>query len=307
MSDVTPAATQAIDFERYRTADLGERIVDMLGLAGRLFSLLKTTFTVAVLSAFVAFVVLLGEATWIRLLGTGYGLFGGALLGVGTAVVWLVHVELRKTEELLDLLLQTTARISNDLARSYKDPSQRPSPSELIPQVYEQVFLPLIASAVKAKFGLFGRPVVWLLRFALGGAVKKLCATLASAKVGWGSVAQLVKRSTPGGEGSDAAAMAEALPAPTPSPPLTGGADGAGGEQAPAPAAEVEAAPTDEVAVAAAKEKVDDARGELASLRGYVRQVGTVMRRFLWPAWIALLFGAALLATPLLLLAWFAG
>ena len=285
------SSAEMADYSVYRSVELGKKIGETLSLLERVRALGRPIVLVMLGMAMLARFILIADATWLRMMGAGYGALAGLIVGALTGVVWLVHAELRRLEELLLLILDVSARVAR--ARAGEDNDSRPTPAELLPPVYKQVFAPLITEVLRKQSRLFGRPLGWVVDGILSRAVKLLAGVLERRKVGW----EWFER------GSKATAAAELPPAPE--APALPAAEASADALEPAPAPTEGDGPQEPAEQSVEDDGVEPS--DKAETRVIVEEVGQRIRAKFVPLWVGLGLLAALALSPVALVAYWAG
>lgn len=164
-----------LDFAKYRTPDLIATIVDIVGLPGAVAGIMKwALFCVAALVVVVGLALKLsGNMTllWTAVLEI-YSAPAGTLIGLTLGTAEFVRRSLTSMTKLVDLLLETSARVAVDVQGLSAGETEMPPTRDLVEDVYEQVILVVTKEVLGSMFGFFGKPVYWLYHVTLNQMVR---------------------------------------------------------------------------------------------------------------------------------------
>ena len=164
-----------IDFKKYQTPELVETIVDIISIPGAMKSLFKwAVYGLLGLTLMVGFILwLTGNLTFIwTTLFELYSIPAGTLGGVALGIAEFIRRSLNNMTRLVDLLLETTARIATDIRDLSSGDKEMPPARDLVQDVYEQVILVTLKQAISMVFGFFGGPIYWLYHLTLNQFVR---------------------------------------------------------------------------------------------------------------------------------------
>lgn len=183
-----------IDFSKYRTPELIGTISSIISLPGAiksiftwaLYGLLGLVFLVAAILYFT------GNLTFIMTaLIELYAIPAGTVGGIAIGCAEFVRRSLGNMQKLVNLVLETIARVTADVSSLATGDKELPPPRDLAHDVYGQVILPTLKEACGAVFGLLGIPIYWfyhltlnqLVRVAINGVISNKKVEAAAPKV----------------------------------------------------------------------------------------------------------------------------
>ena len=182
--DDSGGGNRKINLADYRTTDLTERVAALLSIP-EAFRKVCTSVLIVGMIAIVGCAVLRISTgiSWLPLIGIGLycmpaSVFCGVLLGI-LRVMWRA---LSNIESVLQIVLDITRRVADDYGQLKAGQAQLPSGAELVEQVYDQVLLPVMESAVSSAFSLLGKPLLFVYRYTVGQAVRRLIKAVNRAK-----------------------------------------------------------------------------------------------------------------------------
>ena len=159
------ADIQQIDFKKYQTAELFESISELLGLSGKLQSIIRWTVIGCALAmvaigifAFNRFPLLLFLVLFL------YGIPAGMSCGGFFGIAETIRRSLTGMLGVIDLLLKITAEVANDARALYAGKAEFPPAGKLVFDVYENVIYPVVEKVVTGALGFVGTPVLWVYR-----------------------------------------------------------------------------------------------------------------------------------------------
>ena len=199
-SSIEPPPGGQIDFTKYQTAALAERLTELLSVPGALRRIAETTFLVLILTAFVCSLIFtFSEITLLPgLVLSAYSLVAGFFLGLLLGLLRILSKTLHNIESILALVLEVTGKVATDYEQVQTGKSQLPSGGELVEQVYTGVVLPALEKVVANLFGPLSTPLLWLYRRTIGSAVHYVVKRVAAIQITSES-AQLLKEKTKSG------------------------------------------------------------------------------------------------------------
>lgn len=171
-------STNKIDFKKYRTPDLVQNISELLNWRGTIgdgfwqasyvtfFSAVSLTGIVVVFSCFYF------GFDW-RLIGIGLSVLvtGVPMAAPGAifyAIAYLIRRSLDNMFAIVDLLLETTKRVSQDIRNVRSGEAEMPTAKELVKGVYLEIFLPSLEQVVADQLWILAKPALFLYRLTLG-------------------------------------------------------------------------------------------------------------------------------------------
>ncbi len=165
-----------LDLANYRTPELLEQLTSLLNIPQAVRQVLVTSLVLAGVSWIACTLLViyaeLSGLSWLMV--SVYGLAAGCVLGVGLGLIRVVAFGLSNLESVLHLLLHVSQRVASDYEAVQAGESRLPTSTELVSQVYENIFIPLIEKSAKKSFGLLARPLMWIERRSIGWAVRYL-------------------------------------------------------------------------------------------------------------------------------------
>lgn len=199
-SSIEPPPSEQIDFTKYQTAALAERLTELLSVPGAVRSVLRTAFFVLPLTLFACcLIVIYSEMAFLPSLAVcAYSLVVGFCLGLLLGILRIISRTLLNIESILALLLEITGKVAIDYEHIQTGKSQLPSGGELVEQVYTGVVLPSLKKVVANLFGPLSTLLLWVYRRTIGSAVHYVVKRAASIQVTSDSV-QMLKEKTKSG------------------------------------------------------------------------------------------------------------
>ena len=172
-----------IDLTKYRTDELIETTIELVGLPRALAELCKQAaiWFVAFMGVLMLLVIFFDGQPILSVKGMGliiYGLAAAIITGIWFGVVRLTYGLLNNLGRLLQQILDIVKWAAADVASLRTGEQKLPTAVELTRAVYEQVILPVIETAVAQNFGILGKPLLWGYRATIGRAVRSLTARM---------------------------------------------------------------------------------------------------------------------------------
>lgn len=166
-------AIEEIDFAKYRTPELVKTITELLSVGEKAGQVAICSVLVS-LALVILFLILAFKSTplLIVVVLVGYLLPAGWTAGLFLGLAEVVRRSMDGLLSIVDLLLEETANIANDV-RNLRGGTQRlPEIGVLVDKVYHHVVYPVIREVVLGSLGIIGRPILWIYRLSLDRMVK---------------------------------------------------------------------------------------------------------------------------------------
>ncbi|MEM7479437.1 MAG: hypothetical protein AAF483_31010 [Planctomycetota bacterium] len=175
------SSKETVDFAKYRTPELFQKISGMLNWKGTFASGFYYAL-LAMTGLTLVFVVLAGGAAYYE--ASGWRWIGivltilvtGLPISMPSGVIYslarLIRLSLDNLLLVVDLLLETAKKIAKDIHSVRSGDSRMPSAKELVRGVYSEVFLPILEQIISDQFWLLGRPALFLYRLTLGRLIR---------------------------------------------------------------------------------------------------------------------------------------
>lgn len=169
--------TVSIDFKKYRTPELFDaisEIMDWRGTVGRGFY--YAFFATLIISTLVSLVLIaLTYSSW----GIDYRLLIVTLAslvyiplmipaGVFYSIAYLLKNSLSNMLLVVDLLLESTKKISKDIQSVRSGDSRLPTAKEMVSGVYLEVFLPILEKVISDQLWILAKPSLFIYRLTFG-------------------------------------------------------------------------------------------------------------------------------------------
>ncbi len=180
-----PVSVGTIDLAKYRTADLAERLTELISVPQAFRKILTTTCILAVLSTVACYLAHVhSEITLTPLLCiSAYSLATGVIFGLVLGVLRILATALQNIESILKIVLEITGMAAMEYEQIQEGTIRLPSGGELAEEVYEGVVLPVMERAVASAFGVLGAPLLWTYRRTAGSAVRYLIKRVSRTKI----------------------------------------------------------------------------------------------------------------------------
>jgi len=152
-----------IDFSKYRTKELVDRIGDLVGIQDNVGRLVIRVVQCVLIGMCIVYGLMRidEQSTFSTLLTMGYGLPASILFAIALWLVLLIRRSLSTLTRIVDLLLQTTVKIATDFRMISSGQKKMPSMAELVGAVYEHVFMHTFREVVSNSTGFLGKPIFW--------------------------------------------------------------------------------------------------------------------------------------------------
>ncbi len=178
------AAPAKIDFKQYRTTALFEAVNDLIDWRGTIGRGFYWTFLATI---GLAAIVTTGLCIASHAMGAGRGelmLTAVVLLlvdlpaslpaGLFFSIAYLIRRSLANMLQIVDLLLETTKTVAQDVRSLRSGHYAMPSPKELVHGVYLEVFLPIIEQVIASQLWFLAKPALFLYRLSFGRLVHRV-------------------------------------------------------------------------------------------------------------------------------------
>ena len=175
--NLTSGPATKFDFSKYRSRDIVNKLAEILNIRGSLANVISTAaYLVLVLFAvFIAFWILVSDLALLEVAFLSiFILLVGIVLGVPLGLLRVVHKSLANIEGVLTILLDSSNHAALDFAAMRSGDVEIPSGKEIVTGMYEQVIMPSVEEVVSEAFGFLGKPILWMYRKTIGGAVSRL-------------------------------------------------------------------------------------------------------------------------------------
>jgi hypothetical protein len=170
------AETARIDLSQYRTGELADQLAQLVSVPGAVGKVLRTSLICSILFSLSCYLMFgfseLSTIPWF--FACTYSLAAGICLGIVLGVLRVMATTLVNVESILGLILDITGCAAEDYEELQTGAMKRPSTTELITQVYDDVIVPVLERTVAGTFGIFSKPLLWAYRRTIGGAVRYL-------------------------------------------------------------------------------------------------------------------------------------
>ena len=198
----TSISVQEIDFSKYRTKELANRIGDLLSLPKSIGKLVVTIFLCVVIAMILinAAMKVDAQSYFATLLAEVYGLPASILFGFSVWAVLLVRRSIAALTKIVDLLLETTTRVAADYQQLSAGNRKLPPMSQLVGAVYEHVFMHVFREAIESQTGFLGTPIYWVYRLTIDRMLKivvRFVATRTASEEDKESIKTLISESMP--------------------------------------------------------------------------------------------------------------
>ncbi len=174
-----------IDLAKYRTADLVDRLTDLISVPEALNKIAKTA-PVAAVFVVVAYVFVLwyAELTFISWIFVCiYSVMVGVVLGIVLGFFRVIATAMHSVESILRIVLEISGKAAVDYEQIQAGGVRMPTGYELIEQIYDDVVLPSIEQAVANGFGFLSWPILKAYRMTIGWAVRYFVKRLVRAQM----------------------------------------------------------------------------------------------------------------------------
>ena len=153
-----------IDFSKYRTKELVERIVDLVGIQENVGRLVIRVVQCVLIGAFIIYALMRidEQSTFSTMLTMAYGAPASVLFAIALWIVLLIRRSLSTLTRIVDLLLQATVKIATDYRQLSAGEKKLPPMSKLVGAVYEHIFMHAFREVVSSTTGFLGKPIFWV-------------------------------------------------------------------------------------------------------------------------------------------------
>lgn len=165
----TSISVEEIDFSKYRTKELAERIGDLLSLPKTLLRLVGTIIVCLAIALVLIYVAMSFDAQtyFATLMAEVYAVPAGILFGIALWIVMLVRHGLSSLVKIVDLLLETTVKVASDYRELGGGKKKLPPMSQLVGAVHEHIFMSIIREVISSQTGFLGMPIYWAYRLTI--------------------------------------------------------------------------------------------------------------------------------------------
>ena len=179
-----PGGSGTIDLAKYRSGDLADRVVDLVGVPKAFRRIAKTAALGALLSVVACCLIFhYSQMTAIPLLVVcAYALVMGVVFGVVLAVLGVLATAAKSVDSILRIVFEITGDVAKDYERIQSGSAQLPSGGELVEQVYEGVVLPVMDKAVAGAFGFLSAPLLWIYHRTVGLGIRYVIKRMARSR-----------------------------------------------------------------------------------------------------------------------------
>ncbi len=176
VTTMSTAKSTNIDFRKYRTEELAQKIFDVLAIPRAIGSFATTLIrTLAITVVVFLVLIVVFDLTLLQSVGVFiYLLIASSLVGLLYGVVRLIHGAFKNIDDIANIIAQVSKDVTRDAQGLATGDAHLPAGTELFKKVYGEVFVPVLEEVVSNSFGLLKRPISWLYRQSIGAFVSRI-------------------------------------------------------------------------------------------------------------------------------------